>query len=357
MKIIKVNLGKRSYDIMIGKDILSNFDFTKLCSKKCAIITDSNTRKLYSENLENLLNSTGYDAKLLEFPAGEKSKTWEMAGKLGRKLAKEGFDRSSTIIAIGGGVTGDLAGFVASVYQRGIGFVQIPTTLLAHVDSSIGGKTGVDIPEGKNLLGTFHQPKAVIIDIKTLETLPEKEIRNGFAEIIKYGMISDKKLFSYLEANITIRPDGFYSHIIERSCRIKADIVEKDEREGELRKILNYGHTIGHAIEAYENFKISHGEAVALGMVYEAKIANMLGFLDKDSLKRQNKLIKAAGLPTEYNFRNPDKIIEIMRKDKKSKNGRLYFALPEQIGKIKKENNKTALPVDEKTVLKSFYKI
>ena len=256
------------------------------------------------------------------------------------------FDRNSIIIAFGGGVVGDLAGYVASFYKRGIKYIQVPTTLVAQVDSSIGGKTGVDIPEGKNMFGHFHQPLTVLSDVNTLQTLPNKEIKNGLAEIVKYGMILDKELFEYVEQNFLNKPDEFYLKVIERSCRIKAEIVEQDEKEGELRKILNYGHTVGHAIETAENYKISHGEAVGLGMAYEGKIASKLGLLDKGDLSRQNRVIEAIGLPIRYNG-NIDYLVEIMKRDKKNKSGKIHFILPTLIGAIKEENGKVAFTVEE----------
>jgi len=344
MDIIKVNLGPRSYDIWIGKGILKEIDFSKFKANKYGIITDSNVRKLYGEGLQKLIRSQGLEVELFDFPAGEDSKNWEIAGKIGRELIKKEFDRYSMIIAIGGGVVGDLAGFIASFYKRGIGYIQIPTTLLAQVDSSIGGKTGVNIPEGKNLFGTFYQPKAVFIDIEFLKTLPEEEIRNGLAEIIKYGMIQDSELFEYLEKNYSDRTDEFYLRIIKSSCQIKTKIVGQDEKEEELRKILNYGHTIGHAIESAQGYEVSHGRAIALGMVYEGKILHKLGLLNEEDLNKQNQLIKNIGLPIVYEGL-PGDLIEIMKKDKKVKSGEIYFVLPIKIGEVKKENGRISFPV------------
>lgn len=345
MDIIKVNLGSKSYDIQIGKGIFKEINFKKFRANKYGVITDSNVRKLYGEDLQKLLQSQDLGVELFDFPAGENSKNWEIAGKIGKELIKKEFNRNSMIIALGGGVVGDLAGFAASFYERGIDYIQIPTTLMAQVDSSIGGKTGVDIPEGKNLFGTFYQPKAVFIDVEFLKTLSEEEIKNGLAEVIKYGMIRDVELFKYLEGNYSNRTDDFYLTIIKKSCEIKAKIVEQDEREEEIRKILNYGHTVGHAIETIQEYKeISHGEAVGLGMVYEGKISNRLGLLNKEDLERQNRLIRSAGLPAIYKG-NPDDLIEIMKKDKKAESGEIYFILPAKIGEVKRENNQVAFPV------------
>lgn len=345
MEIIKVNLGDRSYDIQIGKGILKEIDFRKFGASKYAIIIDFNVRRLYGDDFQKLLLSQRLEAELFDFPAGESSKNWEMAGKIGQELAKREFDKDSMIIALGGGVVGDLAGFVASFYKRGISYIQIPTTLIGQVDSSIGGKTGINIPEGKNLFGTFYQPKAVLIDTDFLKNLPEEEIKNGLAEVIKHGVIKDAELFEYLEENYLNRTDEFYLKIIKKSAEIQSKIIEQDEKERELRKILNYGHTIGHAIESAEQYKISHGKAVGLGMAYEGKISNKMGLLSEEDLKRQNKLIEAVGLPIDYKG-NINNLIEIMKKDKKAKSGKIYFILPEKIGGVKEEDGQIAFPAD-----------
>ncbi|MDO8424752.1 MAG: 3-dehydroquinate synthase [bacterium] len=351
MEIVRVNLGSRGYDIKIGRGILREIDFKQFGRTKYGIITDSNIKKLYGEKLQNIFIEQGLKMELFDFPAGEKSKNWEVAGSIGRELVKKDLDKGSLIIAVGGGVVGDLAGFVASIYKRGIGYVQIPTTLLAQVDSSIGGKTGVDVPQGKNLFGTFYQPKAVFADIDFLKTLPEEEIKNGLAEVIKYGMIRDAELFRYLEENYSSRTDDFYLSIIKRCCQIKAKIVEQDEKEEELRKILNYGHTVGHAIESAQGYKISHGRAVALGMICEGKISNEIELLNDEDLNRQNQLIKNIGLPTAYKGQLDD-LIDIMKKDKKAKSGEIHFVFPVKIGEVKRENDQIAFPVDTSFIRK-----
>ncbi len=348
MKEVRINLGKRTYNIEICIGDLLKTDFSRF-GNKYIVITDSNVRSLYGEDFNKALKEQGLETELLDFPAGERSKTPETATDLGRELARRGIDRNSTLLALGGGVVGDITGYVASFYMRGINYIQIPTTLLAQVDSSIGGKTAVDIPEGKNLFGSFHQPKAVIIDVGTLKPLPEQEIRNGLAEIIKYGMIRDAELFRSLEENCSSRDVNFFNKTVKRACEIKGEIIEQDEKESELRKILNYGHTIGHAIENAEEYRIPHGEAVGLGMVYEGLVSLKLGLLDRASLDRQNELIKKAGLPIRYEG-NIDKLIEIMKKDKKSKDGKLYFILPTSIGSVKEENGQVAFCVDETLV-------
>lgn len=344
MDTIKLNLKNRSYNIKIGKGILKEIEFQKFGASKYVIITDSNVKKLYGKKLQKLIRNQECQVGLFDFPAGENSKNLTQVERIGRKLIKEEFDRNSMIIALGGGVVGDLAGFVASFYERGIAYIQIPTTLLAQVDSSIGGKTGADIPEGKNLFGSFYQPKAVFIDIEFLKTLPEEEIKNGLAEVIKYGMIQSYELFEHLEQNFSKRNDGFYLKIIKKSVAIKAKIVEKDEREEELRKILNYGHTIGHAIEAAEEYKISHGGAIGLGMVYEGEISNRLGLLNKKDLERQNRLIQNVGLPITYKG-NLDNLIEIMKRDKKAKSEEINFVLPTMIGKAKQKGRQVVFPI------------
>lgn len=346
MQKVKVKLKERSYDIEIGNGNLWKTDFSKF-GNRFAIISGRHVSAIYGKKLLALLKKQGLSAQLFTFPGGEKSKNPEMAIKIGRELAKNKIDKSSVIIALGGGVTGDLAGFIASFYERGIDFIQIPTTLLAMTDSSIGGKTGVDIPEGKNMFGTFYQPKKVIIDTSVLKTLPKEEFGNGYAEIIKYGMTIDAKLFKALESS----PRSDLGEIIKRSCEIKASIVEKDEKEGELRKVLNYGHTIGHAIEVAENFKVPHGAGVALGMIYEGKIAVALGLLNNNDYQQQISLIKKFGLPTSYKG-NVNKLINLMKGDKKNKDGKIYFILPTRIGSVKKSAGKVAFAVEENIIKK-----
>lgn len=345
---IKVNLDN-GYDIIVGLGILREFDFRPYIKGKYAIVTDSNVRKLYGWHLESLLKKQGLDGILIEFPAGEKSKSAQTALAIGQKLAQENLDRQTTLIALGGGVVGDLAGYVASFYMRGLKFIQIPTTLLAQVDSSIGGKVGVNIPEGKNMFGYFHQPKVVITDIDTLKTLPEKELRNGLAEVIKYGVIQDVQLLEDIEQNFPLKDEEFLRRIIEKSCKIKVSIVEQDEKEENYRQILNYGHTIGHAIETAENYEISHGEAVAIGMAYEGKIALKLGLFSRDDLDRQNKVLQKVGLPIKMKL-NPARLMEIMRLDKKAKNNKVKMVLPMRIGKVKQEGLTVSSPVDERII-------
>ncbi|MBW2992240.1 3-dehydroquinate synthase [Candidatus Woesearchaeota archaeon] len=348
MARVRVNLGDRSYNIEIDKGLLFKTDYKRFKASRYVIITDSFVKRLFGKDLVGVLKKQGLKAEMISFPSGEESKTLKVASDIGRELARRNYDRNSLIIALGGGVVGDLAGFIASFYERGIRYIQVPTTLIGMVDSAIGGKTGVNIPEGKNLFGTIYQPEEVIVDTEILRNLPEGQIKNGMAEIIKYAVIGDKGLFSELEKGNKVS-----SRIVEKACRVKAKIVEKDEREKELRKILNYGHTIGHAVELAENFKIPHGEAVAIGMVYETKIANRLGLLSKKDMERQNKLIKKAGLPISYKG-NADELVKNMRRDKKNIGGKVYFILPVKIGDVKKDKGKVAFPVDESVIKESL---
>ncbi len=328
-KKIKMCLQEKSYDIQIGNGLLENFNFRNFKNNKYIIIADTNTKKLFGEKLIKNLKCQKLPVKLLSIPSGESSKNLSIAEHIIRSLARMQIDKNATILALGGGVIGDLAGFVASIYKRGIRYIQIPTTLLAQVDSSIGGKTGVNIVEGKNLIGRIYQPLAVLIDPQTLLTLPDKEIKNGLAEIIKCAIIKDEQLFQYLENNIQENSLEFYEKIILQTVKIKVSVVQKDEHEKEFRKILNYGHTIGHAMEIISKHKVQHGEAVALGMVYEGKIANHLGIFNKTNLERQNNLIKKLGFARVLKFK-PQKLIEIMKRDKKVMDDKLYFILPKK---------------------------
>jgi 3-dehydroquinate synthase len=285
------------------------------------------------------LSASGFSCTEVILPDGEAFKTMASAERIFEELLRAGLDRKSALIALGGGVIGDLAGFAASVYMRGIDFVQIPTTLLAQVDSSVGGKTGVNHPLGKNMIGTFWQPRLVWIDIDTLGTLPRREFIAGVAEIIKYGIIWDHELFAYLEKNaqhvLSLQSDAL-RHIISRSCEIKADVVARDEREGGLRAILNFGHTIGHALETATGYTaFVHGEAVAIGMSVEAEIAQLLGLLSSDEVAGIRSLIRAYGLPTAVpGSIDLDLFFSSMKLDKKAVSGELRFILPERIGSV-----------------------
>ncbi len=346
IKVKLVNKVDSSYDIVIGENLNKRVvdDLKRFKHSKYVIVTDDVTRKLFGNKLLAILRKSKIKSEIVSFTAGEKNKNIETITKLCRKLLRINADRKSCIIALGGGVAGDVAGFVAAVFMRGIDFVQIPTTLLAMVDSSIGGKVGVDLDAGKNILGMFAQPKKVYIDIDYLRTLPMSELENGLAEIIKHGIIADKILFVYIEKNldkIFMRNKNALMRIIIDSVKIKKAIVEKDEKESLLRMKLNFGHTVGHAIEALSNYKIKHGKGVALGMLVESRIANKLGLLTSIELLRINLLIRRAGLDIHdavfksVNKANLDKLVLLMHHDKKAVSGKLNLILPEKIGKVK----------------------
>ncbi|MBU1992094.1 MAG: 3-dehydroquinate synthase [Patescibacteria group bacterium] len=324
--IIPVKLKKkedRSYKIIVEDGLIDRIPSLLNYGVRYAVIADSKVGKLYGQKLVKRL---GKKAKLFTFPHGERSKNLFTVEALCKKMLKENFDRHDCIIALGGGVTGDIAGFVSSIYMRGIPYVQVPTSLLAMVDSSVGGKTGVDMEEGKNLLGTFLQPKAVYIDPLLLKTLPKKHFVNGMAEVVKYGCIKSKSLFRYISKNyekiLTLEPKPL-NKIIVQSCKIKRDIVEKDEHEKlGLRMCLNFGHTIGHAIEKLTDYTILHGEAVAIGMVQMCRD------------KRLTELLKKIGLPTKIpKGIKKSHILEVIKKDKKKKGKKIMHVLVKKIGK------------------------
>jgi 3-dehydroquinate synthase len=357
MEKIRVNLKKvedKSYDILIGEGLLSRIpDEMKEAglAHRFAIVTDSTVGKLYGSTLLDEFGRSGLETRLIAFPAGEENKNRETKAWIEDRMLEHKFGRDSAVIALGGGVVGDTAGYVAATYTRGLPYVQVPTTLVACVDSSIGGKTAVDTPHGKNLIGAFHQPWRVYIDVDTLLSLNEKEIREGLAEVIKYGVISDGDLFSFLEKNMA----GVFSYdkraltrIIKRGCEIKGEVVEKDERESNLRKILNFGHTIGHAVENLSDYKISHGEAISIGMAAEGKLAVMMGLWKEEELGRLVRLLAEAGLPTSMpgHMRMED-IIDTMKLDKKSRGGRIEMVLPAAIGRMADINGSYGLKIEE----------
>ena len=341
MNKIKVSLEKktsRSYDICIGKNILDRAALllTKHnWASRYVIITDATVQNLHGRWVSGTFSSMGIKTELISFPAGEASKMMETGLYVAQQLLDLGADRTSAIIALGGGVVGDLAGFLASVYMRGIPYVQIPTTLLAQVDSSIGGKTGVDLPAGKNILGTFHQPKAVFIDLAFLETLPDREFDNGLAEILKYGAIEDPELLDVLESGRdSLREDeSLLERLVAKSCRIKKNVVEIDEMEKGLRRILNFGHTIGHAVEAESGYTLSHGEAIGIGMTASALISEKLKYLSSEERKRLASLVRGVGLPDRIpQGMSGDAILARMKRDKKKAGGTISFVLLKKIG-------------------------
>ena len=336
---VKVPLGGRSYEILIGPGLLTEVPARLKkagISERLFIVTDSNVEDLLGHDLLALLEAEGFEADLLSFPAGEESKNMDTVLMLASRLVQLGADRQSILLALGGGVTGDICGFLASIYMRGISFIQLPTSLLAQVDSSVGGKTGVDLPEGKNLIGTFAQPAGVFADIGVLTTLPAPELRNGLAEVVKYGVIKDKDLFKFLEEKwwdvINLEPETT-SFIVRRACEIKAEVVSRDEKEGGLRRILNFGHTIGHAVEALSGYVIPHGEAVSMGMVAVSRISLARGMMTRDELDRLRSLLEQFRLPVEIPASlDRQSIVQLMKRDKKVRDGKVHFVLAHGIG-------------------------
>ncbi|NLK83177.1 MAG: 3-dehydroquinate synthase [Lentisphaerae bacterium] len=332
---VRVELGRRSYNIEIGEQLLDKAVFYKTEHRKVLIVADANTAPLYMSKVTAGLTASGATVHSFVIEPGEQHKTFATVEKICCAAVKAGLDRRSLMVALGGGVTGDLTGFAAAVYMRGIGFIQVPTSLLAMVDSSVGGKTGADLPEGKNLVGAFHQPEQVIIDIGTLDTLPPEELRNGTAEVIKYGVIMDSELFAQLETvNCRISRE-----IIARCCGLKARIVAEDETEGGIRAILNYGHTFGHAVELLSNFQLSHGCAIAVGMAMAGQLAVAAGLWDESDNKRQQRLLETAGLPVRVSGFKPADIWAAMGRDKKKSVNKLTLVVPVAIGKVELHND------------------
>jgi 3-dehydroquinate synthase len=341
LEAIRVELGERSYEICIGPGILPRLGdrLREFRFSRIALVSNPTVYALYGNTLLNSLSEAGFDAAVVTIPDGEEYKELLWAYHIYGELLKYRLDRSSALIALGGGVIGDITGFVASTYMRGISLVQVPTTLLAQVDSSVGGKTGVNHPEGKNMIGTFHQPRLVWADVETLRTLPRREFLAGMAEVIKYGVIWDETLFEFLEKNrekILSLDSGAMQFIIRHSCEIKAEVVSRDEREGGLRAILNYGHTIGHALETATGYTAHlHGEAVAIGMYGEALLSCLLGLMDRKEAERIGSLIDAYGLPSKMpSGVDEQRMISSLQLDKKAVAGELKFVLPERIGSV-----------------------
>lgn len=362
---VKVKLRKKidsSYEILIERGLLRRIPADLKRQKygnKYAIVTDKIVERIYGKEMLHNLQAKGINSCLISFEGGEKSKNLRTVEKLLDKMLSNGLDRKSCVIALGGGVVGDIAGFAAASYMRGIPFVQVPTTLLAMVDSSTGGKVGVDLRNGKNSCGAFWQPKRVYVDLAALESLPKREIINGMSEVVKSAIIKDAKLFKYIEENAEriLKPDlKVMENVIARSCNIKAFVVERDEYEENLRKIVNYGHTIGHAIEVLTNYrKYTHGEAIAIGMAVEADIARRLGYLKKEEAQRQNNLLRRIGLNTALPRIDEKKILNELRKDKKAVGGRAQFVLPERIGKMKTRAGMYGLNVPSHIILNALY--
>lgn len=343
MEKVRVELGERSYEILIGRGILHLIGERLLrfsLGQKTGIVTNPVVSELYGEKILSSLKKEGFDPYLIIIPDGEIYKDYFWSYHILTRMLELGFDRHSSLIALGGGVIGDITGFVASVYMRGITYIQIPTTLLSQVDSSVGGKTAVNHPLGKNMIGTFWQPSLVWIDVETLDSLPDREFLSGLSEVIKYGIIWDKGFFDFLVENrekILKKDREVLISIIKRSCEIKAEVVSRDERESFFRAILNYGHTIGHAIETFTGYSTYlHGEAVAIGMVTEAKISNILGFLNRESFLKIKETIKSFGLPVQMpSIFDPSRIIKTILLDKKNIEGKIRVVIPEEIGRMK----------------------
>jgi len=339
---IRVQLAERSYEIRIDRGNLPRCaDFVKQCApaKRAVVITDDHVQAPHASATHRSLESAGVACESIVVPAGESSKSVAQAERLWGELATKNIDRKTVIVAVGGGVIGDLAGFIAASYARGLRFVQIPTTLLAQVDSSVGGKVGINLPESKNSVGAFWQPAGVLIDLAVLDTLPDREFRSGLAEVVKYGVILDAEFFEYLERNaaeILARQPDALEHIIARSCQLKADVVQQDEREETgLRAVLNYGHTFCHAIETVTGYgRFLHGEAVAIGMVCASRLAEKQGRISGELTERQIALLKEFGLPTSVPHLDADQLLLAMQRDKKAEEGKLRFVLPARLGSV-----------------------
>jgi 3-dehydroquinate synthase len=343
MRLVQVPLGNRSYVIKVGSNLLSRLGAECAALKlgqRCAVITDSNVGKIFVRAALKSLTASGFEAVLITVPAGEKSKRIAVVEQCYDKLAAHRLERKSFIVALGGGVVGDLAGFVAATYLRGIPFVQVPTSLLAQVDSSVGGKTGVNLKAGKNLVGSFYQPRLVLCDLDTLKTLPKREYVSGLAEVIKYGVIYDAVLFAQLERNLPKllhRDVATLTAVVARCCEIKADVVGHDETESGLRAILNFGHTLGHAIENSSGYgKFLHGEAISIGQVMAARLSEKVLGLPSGDVARIEKLFTSAGLPVriKLNAGQRKKLFTAMQLDKKVSGGEVKFVLAGKIGRV-----------------------
>jgi 3-dehydroquinate synthase len=340
---VNIPLDQRSYDITIGNSLFDNpLTYAQVPSARCAFIVSNTTvAPLYAARLQSALQAKYAQVFTVTLPDGEEYKTWQTLNLIFDALLKHGADRKSVLFALGGGVVGDMTGFAAASFMRGVPFVQVPTTLLSQVDSSVGGKTGINHPMGKNMIGAFYQPLQVVCDLQTLHTLPQRELSAGLAEVIKYGPIADMAFFEWLEAHIDAlmaRDSAALAYAVKRSCEIKAWVVGQDERESGLRAILNFGHTFGHAIEAGLGYGAwLHGEAVGCGMVMAAHLSHALGLVDSTFVERLTRLISAAGLPIQAPVLdendNAGKYLELMQVDKKAEAGEIRFILIDGPGK------------------------
>jgi len=338
MQTLRVELGERAYAIHIGERLLSAAELIvpQLDLPRAAIVTNTTVAPLYLEQLAGALRLRGVDVVSIVLEDGERYKDWTTLNRIYDALLERRCDRKTALIALGGGVVGDLAGFAAATYMRGIPFIQVPTTLLAQVDSSVGGKTGINHPLGKNMIGAFYQPRMVLADTKVLETLPPRELSAGLAEVIKHGLIRDGAFFAWLEQNmeklLACNQDAL-AHAVRRCCEIKSAVVAADERETGVRALLNYGHTFGHAIESGLGYgKWLHGEAVAAGMVMAADLSRRMGLIAEDDVQRIVALLKRASLPTTPPDIAPERLLALMGVDKKTEGGKLRFILLDGIG-------------------------
>jgi 3-dehydroquinate synthase len=342
-RCVSIDLGNRSYDILIGRDLLSHqATFEGLPrSSSAMIVTNETVAPLYLEKLTRAVGSRHDRVHSVILPDGEAYKTWESLNLIFDALLANGCDRKTQLYALGGGVVGDMTGFAAACYMRGVPFIQIPTTLLAQVDSSVGGKTAINHPQGKNMIGAFHQPIRVVCDLSTLDTLPARELSAGLAEVIKYGPIHDMAFLDWIEEKLdklVARDAEALAQAVQRSCEIKAYVVGEDEREAGLRAILNFGHTFGHAIESGMGYGAwLHGEAVGAGMVMAATLSARLGLVDRSFLHRLRRIVQRAGLPVVAPViapgSNPSRYLQLMRLDKKSESGDIRFVLIDGPGK------------------------
>ena len=339
MKTLEVDLGNRSYPIHIGSDLIDQSELFSACKKATSvyIVTNTTVAPLYAERLTKTLEKLSKSVRTIILPDGESYKDWKNLQLIFDDLLKFGADRQAMLVALGGGVIGDMTGFAAASFMRGIRFIQVPTTLLAQVDSSVGGKTGINHPLGKNMIGAFHQPAAVIADLNTLKTLPARELSAGLAEVVKHGAIADTEFLSWIEANAQALLEcdtTAMAHAVLRSCEIKSAVVSADEREGGIRATLNFGHTFGHAIEAGMGYGAwLHGEAVACGMVMGADLSRRLNFITQDEVNRLTKIIQSMNLPTNPPKFGAQRYMELMQVDKKTEGGQIRYVVLEKIGK------------------------
>jgi 3-dehydroquinate synthase len=340
--VIPVQLSQQAYTIVVERGALhrvAEYLRELRVGRRAALVTSPEIGRHYGKPVADRLREAGFAVTVVEIPDGEAAKQLPVAERCWSALLEAGLDRGSTVLALGGGAVGDLAGFVAATFMRGVNFVQLPTTVLAQVDASIGGKTAIDHPKAKNLIGAFYQPRMVVADTLTIGTLSEREFRSGLAEVVKHGIVLDGDYFALVEreaARILARDPEILEQVIGGSCRLKAGVVERDEREADLRAVLNYGHTIGHAMEAATEYgRWTHGEAVALGMVGEARLALRLGLASEQTVARQIAILDVFGLPTRASGIDVEAVLTAMTRDKKSKDGQVPFVLAPEIGSFK----------------------